>query len=125
MSQNQIDILQRALTREKAARKAAEKILEQKSAELFESKQLLQKSYSELEKLLNKTDSQLQGVFENIVDAYVIMDLTGNILKMNNAAVNLFGFESEKVDFNLTDMVFPSDTEVITNSFKKLLKKGT
>jgi len=125
MSQDQIDILQRALIREKAARKRAEKILESKSAELFESKELLEKSYSELEKLLNKTDSQLQGVFENIVDPYVIMDLTGYILKMNNAAVNLFGFENEKVDFNLADMVFPSDKEVVAKSFKELLKKGT
>lgn len=35
MSQNEIDILKRALEREKAARKQAEKILEDKAAELY------------------------------------------------------------------------------------------
>ena len=124
MSQNQIDILQRALAREKSARKQAEKILESKSAELFQARQLLEKSYAELEALLNKTDSQLQGVFENIVDPYLIMDLTGNVLKMNNAAVSLFGFENEKVDFNLNDMVFPSDIKKVFKSFENLMKEG-
>lgn len=125
MSQDQIDILKRALEREKSARKQAEKILESKSAELFETNKRLEKSYSELEVLLNKADSQLQGVFENIVDPYVIMDLTGNILKMNNSAVRLFGFKNEKVDVNLNDMISPTDIDRISKSFSKLLKKGT
>ncbi|QDO94522.1 PAS domain S-box protein [Formosa sediminum] len=125
MSQDKIDILQRALAREKAARKAAESILEQKAAELYETNQKLEKSYAELENLLTKKDSQLQGVFENIVDAYLIMDLSGNILKMNNAAIDLLGFENEKVDFNLMNMVSPQDFERVSQSFQNLLKLGT
>ena len=125
MSQNQIDILQRALVREKAARKQAEKILENKAAELYDAKHRLEKSYSELETLLNKTDSQLQGVFENIVDAYVIMDLMGNILKMNDAAVSLLGFDDAKQDFNLLQMAHPNEMERVAESFKLLLEKGS
>ncbi|CAH8283633.1 PAS domain S-box-containing protein [Mariniflexile fucanivorans] len=124
MSQEKIDILQRALDREKAARKQAESILEQKAAQLYETNQRLEKSYSELEMLLTKKDSQLQGVFENIVDAYLIMDLFGNILKMNDAALRLFGFENDKVDFNLMKMVSPNDYERVANSFKELLNDG-
>ncbi|MFI1773296.1 PAS domain-containing sensor histidine kinase [Thalassobellus citreus] len=125
MSQSEIDILKRALAREKAARKQAEKILESKSAELYSAKQQLEKSYSELETLLDRTDSQLQGVFENIVDAYVIMDLLGNILKLNDAAVELLGFEDAKVDYNLLKMAKPSELDRVAKSFKQLLKKGT
>ena len=125
MNQNQIEILQRALSREKSARKQAEKILESKSAELYDAKQKLEKSYSELETLLNKTDSQLQGVFENIVDAYVIMDLAGNILKMNDAAVVLLGFEDAKQDFNLLEMAHPNELDRVTESFKSLLENGS
>lgn len=125
MSQNQIDILQRALAREKAARKQAEKILESKSAELYDAKQKLEKSYSELEALLNKTDSQLQGVFENIVDAYVIMDLMGNILKMNDAAVSLLGFDDAKQDFNLLEMANPNEVNRVAESFKLLFENGS
>ena len=94
MSQEQIDILQRALNREKAARKAAEKILEDKSRELYVSNTKLEQLNKDLESLLTRKDSQLQGVFENIVDAYVIIDLEGNIMKMNDAAVALLGFKS-------------------------------
>lgn len=125
MSENQIDILKRTLVREKAARKQAEKILERKSAELFEVNQKLTKSNKDLEILLTRTDSQLQGVFENIVDAYVIIDLLGNIMKVNDAAVFLLGFESKKEDFNLINMVHPDEGEIVKQAFKKLLKKGT
>ena len=100
MSKEDIDILQRALAREKSARLQAESILEQKSTELYELNIKLEESHNELMSLYAKTNSQLQGVFENIVDAYVIMDLTGNILKLNEAALNcgvlheLFLFQS-------------------------------
>ncbi len=125
MSQDKIDMLERALAREKAARKQAEKILENKAAELYDAKQKLEKSYSELEALLNKTDSQLQGVFENIVDAYVIMDLMGNILKMNDAAVSLLGFKDSKVEFNLLEMAHPEEMERVAESFQSLMSNGT
>ncbi len=125
MSQDKIDMLQRALAREKAARKQAEKILENKAAELYEAKQKLEISYAELEALLNKTDSQLQGVFENIVDAYVIMDLWGNILKMNDPAVDLLEFEDKKENANLMDMVHPTDLKLVSETFKNLIAEGT
>lgn len=124
MSQNKIDILERALAREKAARKQAEKILENKAAELYDAKQKLETSYYELEALLNKTDSQLQGVFENIVDAYVIMDLMGNILKMNDSAVELLGFLNADENANLMNMVHPTDLELVSKTFKNLISEG-
>jgi len=85
---------EKALAQEKASRRSAEKILEKKSAELKEVNRKLEASHAELLSLYDKTHSQLQGVFENIVDAYVIMDLSGNILKMNDAAVNLLEFDT-------------------------------
>ncbi len=124
MSQNQLELLQRSLKREKAARKAAEKILENKSAELYEANRKLEKSHTELEALLGKTDSQLQGVFENIVDAYVIMDLSGYILKMNDAAISLLGFIDSKEDYNLIEMVALNEKYRVADSFKELLKTG-
>ncbi|WP_417558692.1 PAS domain S-box protein [Mesoflavibacter zeaxanthinifaciens] len=125
MSQKQIEILQRALNREKEARKQAEKILEQKSAELYQVNQKLLKSNQDLETLLTRTDSQLQGVFENIVDAYVIIDLFGNILKMNDAAVSLLGFSDANEYFNLNEMVNPVDKQRVQESFKVLFEKGS
>ena len=125
MSQKQIDILQRALNREKAARKQAEKILEDKSAELFQLTQKLKESNDKLEHLVKQQSSELQGVFENIVDAYVVMDLFGNVIKMNDAAVELLGYNIENEEVNLMNLAHPDEMSRANRSFKKLLKKGT
>lgn len=125
MSDDQIGILKRALNRERAARKEAEKILEAKATELFNANKILEKVNADLQSLFARTDSQLQGVFENIVDAYLIMDLNGNILKMNDAALKLLGFENDKIEFNLMNFVRQSDYERVNKSFYKLLNSGT
>jgi len=125
MNQDRIGILQRALDREKKARRQAEKILESKSAQLYQANQELSVLNKDLESLITRRDSQLQGVFENIVDPYVIMDLSGNILRMNNAALGLLGFEDEKVDSNLMEMVFPEDANKVSEAYEQLLEKGT
>ncbi|MFT5248775.1 MAG: PAS domain-containing protein, partial [bacterium] len=109
MSQNKIDILQRTLNREKAARKQAEKILENKSSELFETTQQLKDSNFRLEKLVNQKTSELKGVFDNIIDAYLVMDLDGNILKMNAAAVTELGLDDLNDKINLFDLADPEE----------------
>ena len=125
MENNEIEILKRALNRERLARKNAEKILEAKSAELYYLNKELEASNEELVRLYGKTNSQLQGVFENIVDAYIIMDLWGNVLKMNQAAVELLGFEHENVDANLMALVHPDEHENVAKGFQLLLQEGT
>ena len=117
MSQNEIDILKRALAREKASRKAAEKILEEKSRELYFTGQ-------KLENLLDEKSSQLQGVFENIVDAYIVINLEGDVLKFNEAATNLFGYNLEIESINVLDLIYKEDYEYAMISFKDLQTKG-
>jgi len=124
MNKNRVDILQRALDREKTAKKQAEKILEAKATELYDSNKKLEKLNADLELLLNRSDSQLQGVFENIVDAYVMMDLNFNILKMNKSAMTMLGFNKDKEDYNLAKMVQPHDYNRVANSFQELMKNG-
>jgi len=117
MSQEKVDILKRALDREKKARKAAEKILEEKSRELYFTSQ-------KLENLLDEKSSQLQGVFENIVDAYVVMDIKGNIIKFNEAATKLFGYDIAREEVNVAKLVHKGDYEYATMSFLELQTKG-
>ncbi|MCA0152071.1 PAS domain-containing sensor histidine kinase [Winogradskyella vincentii] len=117
MSQDQLDIYKRALEREKQARKEAEKILEEKSRELFQTSQ-------KLEELLIEKSNQLQGIFENIVDAYVIMDVNGNILKFNDAATQLFGYNLEKENITAMDLLYKEDIHYAMESYKELINKG-
>ncbi|WP_179021745.1 sensor histidine kinase [Winogradskyella forsetii] len=118
MSQEEVDLLKRALAREKASRKAAEAILESKSAELYETTQ-------QLKKLVKEKTSELQGVFENIVDAYVVMDLWGNVLKMNDAAIHLLGYDNRESDFNLLELADVSEAENVMNGFENLISEGS
>ena len=117
MNQEQVDILQRALKREKAARKSAETILEEKSRELYNTSQ-------KIEQLLDEKSSQLQGVFENIVDAYVVMDINGNILKFNEAATKLFGYNMSIESINALDLIYKEDYQYAIASYLDLKSKG-
>jgi PAS domain S-box-containing protein len=117
MSQNQSEILERALKREKAARKAAEKILEEKSRELYFTSQ-------RLEQLVDEKSSQLEGVFENIIDAYVVMDLKGNVIKFNEAATKLFGYDISVEDINVQNLIYKKDYQYAMQSFMELADKG-
>ncbi|WP_028871392.1 PAS domain-containing sensor histidine kinase [Psychroserpens burtonensis] len=117
MSQEQLDILKRALKREKSARKAAETILEEKSRELYKTSQ-------RLEHLLDEKSSQLQGIFENIVDAYVVMDIYGNVLKFNEAATKLFGYDIDKEAVNVVDLIYKEDYQYAMLSYMDLQTKG-
>lgn len=124
MSQHQIDILQRALLREKAARKQAEKILEDKSRELYVTSQELKESNDKLEDLLDEKRSQLRGVFENINDAYLVINTKGKVLKMNDVAIDLFGYNVEKERLNVISLIYKEDYKYAMSSFNQLLTKG-
>ncbi len=124
MSQDQINILKRALGREKAARKIAEKILDEKSRDLYFLSEELKQTNLKLKNLLNEKSTQLQGVFENINDAYVIIDFYGNVLKMNDVAKDMFGYNIEKEKFNVVDLLFEKDRKYSFKSFDKLKTEG-
>ncbi|AWH75729.1 PAS domain-containing sensor histidine kinase [Dokdonia sp. Dokd-P16] len=114
---------ERALAREKAARKEAERILEEKSLELYHKSEELRVSNSKLEDIVKERTSELEGVFENIVDAYVVMELSGNVIKMNDAAIKLLGYSLED-NFNLWDIVHPDENDKVVEGFEILTSKG-
>ena len=120
-----IDVLQRALNREKSARKIAEKILEDKSRELYLITERLKETNIKLEGLLEDKSSQLKGVFDNINDSYLIMDLAGNVLKMNDTAKVFFGYDISKEKLNVTSLIYPEDNTYAFESFSELYKTGS
>jgi PAS domain S-box-containing protein len=124
MSQQKIDILERSLKREKAARKSAEKILEDKSRDLHILSDELKASNSKLENLLHEKSSQLKGVFENIIDAFVVIDLWGNVIKFNDAATHLFGYDIDTEALNILSLIYVEDMEYAKASFTELQTKG-
>lgn len=119
-----VEILERALMREKAARKAAEAILEQKSLELYEVTEELRQSNSMLEQTLIRRISEFNGVCETLIDAFIVMELSGNVIKMNQAAKDLLGYDHEVESINLVQLVKDNYKEYTFEAFKELVIHG-
>tara|TARA_R110002074_G_scaffold146084_1_gene295417 strand:+ start:4487 stop:6079 length:1593 start_codon:yes stop_codon:yes gene_type:complete len=119
-----IQILERALSREKAARKMAEGILEQKSSEMYLLSQELKDSNNRLEELLGEKTIELEGVFINIVDAYVVMDMSGNVLKMNDAATSLLAHDLSTEKLNLLSLLKKEYFDYTLKAFSELNRIG-
>ena len=105
MSKQEIELLQRALDRQVKARKEAEKILESKSKELYDTLHYLREDNNRLKGLLQEKTSELEGVFFNIPDPYLVINLKGQVIKMNQAAKLFLGFDTEKEDFYAAQLV--------------------
>ncbi len=118
MKKLKIKLLKKALDREKFARKEAEKILEEKSLELYETNQ-------NLVNVLNEKEIELESLFKTIVDPYILMDLYGNVLKMNDASEDFFGYDIQKESFNVNSTLHEEDIEYAMKSYTKLLEEGT
>ena len=125
MKTSNIEILLKALEREKKARKEAESILEEKSKSLLLTSNKLSLVNQKLETLLEEKSLQLRGVIENINDAYVVIDLSGNILKMNNIAKHMFHHFDEDRLLNIKEVIHNKDEEYSNKSFKRLQEKGS
>ncbi|PQJ82018.1 GAF domain-containing sensor histidine kinase [Polaribacter glomeratus] len=124
MNQDKVDILERALERQKKARKQAEEILEQKSLALFYASQELNKANIKLASLLDEKTSQLKGVFENINDSYVVIDIDGNVMKMNDVAENFFGYDLNLEKVNVVNLIYNEDYSYAMKSFSELMESG-
>lgn len=125
MKINDIGILQRALNRERLAKKQAEKILEEKSQELFSLAQKHENANILLQSLLRQKDLEFETIFSNSNDAYVLVDNHGNIKKVNEYAINMFGMADELTLLNALDIVHDADKKKYSSAFKKMLSTGS
>ncbi|MEP1410941.1 MAG: PAS domain S-box protein, partial [Maribacter dokdonensis] len=124
MDSKEVVLLKKALERQKRARQQAEKILEEKSHELYEVASHLRESNAKLENLLSEKTSELDGVFINIIDPYVVMDLSFNVVSMNLSAKNFLGYDNNIEEVNLWKMVHKDYMEYTIESFSSLKEVG-
>lgn len=95
---SEVELLKKALLREKAARKEAERILEQKALELYhinkqlaENNALLEKRVEERTEELNENASRLAALIGNLQSAVLVEDETRHIILVNSRFCELFG----------------------------------
>ncbi|WP_075343651.1 PAS domain-containing sensor histidine kinase [Tenacibaculum agarivorans] len=124
MSDILIEDLKKALEQERAARIAAE----EKLNKYIENSEGRVNDLTELNKSLQEDltqkESEFRGIFENLNDAYVLIDLKGNVLKMNDVATVMFEHDYTKSPLNLMKLVHPNDHKYTIEAFKNLLKEG-
>lgn len=105
--------LERRLERERAARRQAEKLLEDKSLELYERNQQLQAESAERIKAekaaaraqerarsqaaLEESKARLQAIFDHAVDGIIVISADGRIEAFNPAAERLFGYAANEI----------------------------
>jgi PAS domain S-box-containing protein len=125
MDSKEVTLLKKALARQVKARKQAENILEEKSKELYDTTRHLKEANNKLEEVLTEKVNELDGIFVNLIDPYVVMDLTGNIIKMNAAAKDFLCTDNSVETVNLNSFVHKDYIEYTYNSFKSLVEVGT
>tara|TARA_R110001592_G_scaffold99014_3_gene282264 strand:+ start:2163 stop:4526 length:2364 start_codon:yes stop_codon:yes gene_type:complete len=125
MDNKEVVLLKKALERQKKARQQAERILEAKSKELYDVSHHLREANGKLENLLSEKSSELDGVFINIIDPYVVMDLQFNVINMNRSAKEFFGFDHTEKVVNLSKFIHPDYVEYSQESVRSLIEVGT
>jgi len=125
MSHSEVTLLKRALERQKKARKEAERILEQKSQELYSQVRYFKEQSERLENIVSEKTSELDGIFINIIDPYVVMDIMGNVIRTNPAARDFLGIDATKEAVNLMSLVHPEYMTYTMESFQRLYEVGS
>ncbi|WP_405398381.1 PAS domain S-box protein [Maribacter sp. Asnod2-G09] len=125
MDNKEVLLLKKALERQKKARKQAENILEEKSKELYDVTSHLRESNSKLENLLSEKTSELDGIFINIIDPYVVMDLQFNVINMNRSAKEFLQFDHNDKLVNLSQFIHPDFLAYTQESMRSMIEVGS
>ena len=127
---SEIEILQRRIAREVAAREEAERILEQKSLELYHTNQELLKLNESLEEqveergqALIESQTQYKFLVESAVDIIFTANADGALTYVNPAAVRVFGYsEQDLLKQNYFDLIRESDRERVIEFYTQMVK---
>ena len=127
-------IIPKLLERQKIAGLFAVSILKNNSLKFFNTSQKIKKDNNKLKYLLEEKKSQLKGVFTTIddanlvidflSDAFLVIDLEGNVMKMNAAAESFFNYNLQNGSINFVDFIYYKDYAYSMNSFAQLLDEG-
>ena len=93
-----VEDFKRIIARERAARKAAERTMEFKSAELFEANQQLMELNTQLVRRSQDSEALYRRLIESITDVIYTLDADGHFLFMNNSGLHLLGKPWEQIE---------------------------
>lgn len=103
----ELEALRRALNRERQARKIAEKILEEKAAQLYEVNQRLIESNESLEEIVLERTREIERIAripEESPSPFLRINNSGEISYSNRKSKELFGEKLERIDPHFSEM---------------------
>ena len=124
MDSERNNILKKSFKIVEKARNAAEKKIEEKIQEVQLLTNELKEIKSNLAKITAQKTHESGGVFENINDGYMYIDLSGTVIKMNAIAIDFFGHDIDTQKLTVLDLIHPDDIEHGIKSFNTLFKEG-
>jgi PAS domain S-box-containing protein len=124
MSQTKINIIQVQLKEEKVARITAEKLVVKKSKELDILSTQLKKLKKQVKSFSKKELPQSVPISDQLSDATIIIDFSGDVLESNEEARVFFGSRISKRPLSILDFVFEEDLPYALSSFLELQSKG-
>lgn len=110
---NNIELLLKKLDREKNARNQAEKILEEKSLELYHADIELRKLAADL----SDKETRTRAILEATAEGIIVVDEQKNIQMCNPAAGSIFNYTTAELINKPISLLFPNVIEVL--SYKK------
>ncbi len=121
-----IELYKKALAREKQARKLAEKIIEDKSLELYNSNMELKRINKSIEEKVHDRTAEIQDLFDNMYDGFITLDDKGTVTKSNKAARIILGYDpNEEIEnLSLKEIVHQDDLAHSKKNIDLLFKQG-
>lgn len=122
---SELNIIKRRFERERLARKEAERILEQKSLELYETNQKLFSLNNELQtevearvKQLKFAEHEYQQLVESVNDLIFKTDLDGHFLYVNPKTIELTKYtENDFKNLKIHDLIAPNFKETVATFY--------
>lgn len=129
---SELNIIKRRFERERLARKEAERILEQKSLELYNTNQKLFKLNNELQsevearvKQLKFAEHEYQQLVESVNDLIFKTDLDGRFLYVNPKTIELTKYsENDFKSLTIYDLIAPPFKEKVLSFYNNQGLKG-
>ncbi len=114
-------LYERRLERERAARKAAERLLEEKSLEVYEANQKLKRSLERTE----RREALIKNVLDNVIDGVITLDRQGAIRVFSLSATRIFGVSAQEANGKPIAAFLPAfDIQHATSLFAGLVLRN-